>query len=378
MVFQHPMATLNPVMPVGRQIIEAVRAVKAVTREQAAREGADLLEEMGIADARRRMHDYPHEFSGGQRQRIVIAIAVAGEPALLLADEPTSALDVTTQASILKIFARIKRERGTAIVLVSHNYAVVSQLCSRTVVLYAGQTVEQGPTSGVLRSPAHPYTAGLIECLPSVDARRERLPVIPGEPPSADAMPTGCPFAPRCRHRAEPCDSMTMSLRPVAAERESACIRIGAPGDLIGIPSPSQATPGAGLEQDGAMTVTAPIIDLLLRQCRVEDQPNLVDIAIQDGRIHAIGPALVESLRRARRRWASGLAGVRPAAHPPRQGRFGAGGRAQPDRDAGRGDLAAAPGQADGDARGGRRARGYGDLPGRVERHHVHPQPCRR
>ena len=237
MVFQHPMATLNPVMPVGRQIIEAIRVIKSVTREQAARDGAELLEEMGIADARRRMHDYPHEFSGGQRQRIVIAIALAGEPALLLADEPTSALDVTTQAAILKIFERITRERGTAIVLVSHNYAVVSQLCSRTVVLYAGQTVEQGPTSGVLRSPAHPYTAGLIECLPSVDARRARLPVIPGEPASAAQAPAGCPFAPRCRHRAEQCASMTMSLRPVAAARESACIRIGAPGELTGTTS---------------------------------------------------------------------------------------------------------------------------------------------
>jgi oligopeptide/dipeptide ABC transporter ATP-binding protein len=249
MVFQHPMATLNPVMPIGRQIIEAIRAVKPVTREQAAREGAALLEEMGIADSRRRMHDYPHEFSGGQRQRIVIAIALAGEPALLLADEPTSALDVTTQASILKIFARIKRERGTAIVLVSHNYAVVSQLCSRTVVLYAGQTVEQGPTSGVLRSPAHPYTAGLIECLPSVDTRRERLPVIPGEPPSADATLQGCPFGPRCRHRADPCASMTMRLRPVAAGRESACIRIDAPGEMIGSPSPSRALPAPDSSQ---------------------------------------------------------------------------------------------------------------------------------
>ena len=248
MVFQHPMATLNPVMPVGRQITEAIRAVKPVTREQAAREGAELLEEMGIAEARRRMRDYPHEFSGGQLQRIVIAVALAGEPALLLADEPTSALDVTTQASILKIFARIKRERGTAIVLVSHNYAVVSQICSRTVVLYAGQTVEQGPTGGVLRSPAHPYTAGLIECLPSVDVRRERLPVIPGEPPSPDATPAGCPFAPRCRHRAEECASMTMSLREVAAERESACIRIGAPGELIGTPArgPTLSAPGSG------------------------------------------------------------------------------------------------------------------------------------
>jgi oligopeptide/dipeptide ABC transporter ATP-binding protein len=235
MVFQHPMATLNPVMTIGRQITEAIRVVRPAGREQAARQGAELLEEMGITDARRRLGDYPHEFSGGQRQRIVIAIALAGEPALLLADEPTSALDVTTQASILKMFARIKSDRGTAILLVSHNYAVVSQLCSRTVVLYAGRIVEHGTTSGVLRSPAHPYTAGLIECLPSADGRRTRLPVIPGEPPGTQASPSGCPFVPRCRHRAEECLSAPMDLRSAGAGRETACIRIGPNGELSAV-----------------------------------------------------------------------------------------------------------------------------------------------
>jgi peptide/nickel transport system ATP-binding protein len=240
MVFQHPLSTLNPVMTVGRQITEAIRAVRPVGREQAAREGAELLEEMGIAGAHRRLNDYPHEFSGGQRQRIVIAIALAGEPALLLADEPTSALDVTTQASILRMFARIRDERGTAIVLVSHNYAVVSQLCSRTVVLYAGQVLECGPTRAVLRSPAHPYTAGLIECLPSVDERRVRLPVIPGEPPTAHNLEPGCPFAPRCRWRGEDCATAPMDLRPVGGGRETACIRVGAHGEL-----PADVTAGA-------------------------------------------------------------------------------------------------------------------------------------
>jgi oligopeptide/dipeptide ABC transporter ATP-binding protein len=237
MVFQHPMATLNPVMTVGRQVVEAIRAVRPTRRDQAEREGAELLEEMGISGARSRLGDYPHEFSGGQRQRIVIAIALAGEPALLLADEPTSALDVTTQASILKMFAAIKRDRGTAIVLVSHNYAVVSQLCSRTVVLYAGRTLERGPTAGVLRSPAHPYTAGLIESLPSADRRRDRLPVIPGEPPVGEMAQTGCPFAPRCRHRADECASAPMNLRPIGADRETACVRVGRPGGLSGDPA---------------------------------------------------------------------------------------------------------------------------------------------
>jgi oligopeptide/dipeptide ABC transporter ATP-binding protein len=250
MVFQHPMSTLNPVMTVGRQVTEAIRAVRPVGREQAAREASELLAEMGITDARGRMADYPHEFSGGQRQRIVIAIALAGEPALLLADEPTSALDVTTQASILKMFARIRDDRRTAIVLVSHNYAVVSGLCSRTVVLYAGQAVERGPTKAVLSSPAHPYTAGLIECLPSVDERRERLAVIPGEPASAGTV-SGCPFGPRCRHRRPECDSAPMTLSSVGAGHESACVRIGALCPLSGGTSAAtgllQPSPGHAL-----------------------------------------------------------------------------------------------------------------------------------
>jgi peptide/nickel transport system ATP-binding protein len=231
MVFQHPMATLNPVMTIGNQIVEAIRAERAVSSTDACREGADLLAEMGIPDAKRRMDDYPHEFSGGQRQRIVIAIALAGEPALLLADEPTSALDVTTQAQILEMFARIRRERGTAIVLVSHNYAVVSQLCSRTVVLYAGRTVERGATATVLRSPVHPYTAGLIASLPSVDRRLGSLPVIPGEPPEVDTRRTGCPFIGRCAHREPQCETASMELRATTGGSETACVR--APAEIV-------------------------------------------------------------------------------------------------------------------------------------------------
>ncbi len=225
MVFQHPKSTLNPVMPIGKQITEAIHVVREVSRTQARREGAELLAEMGIEDAAARMGDYAHEFSGGQRQRIVIAIALAGEPALLLADEPTSSLDVTTQASILKMLARIARERNTGIVLVSHNYAVVSELCERTVVLYAGRTAEEGPTRRVLSSPAHPYTAGLIDCLPSVDTRSMPLPVIPGEPPHGAPGLAGCPFVPRCRHSVEECATTWPELRPIGSEHRTACSR---------------------------------------------------------------------------------------------------------------------------------------------------------
>ncbi|MHB8691475.1 MAG: ABC transporter ATP-binding protein [Solirubrobacteraceae bacterium] len=237
MVFQHPQATLNPVMTIGRQIVEAIQAVRPVSRPQAVRDGSELLAEMGIPDAARRMNDYPHEFSGGQRQRIVIAIALAGEPALLLADEPTSALDVTTQAQILQMFARIRSERGTAIVLVSHNYAVVSQLCSKTVVLYAGRVVERGATADVLRAPVHPYTAGLIASLPSLERRYERLPVIPGEPQAVDTRRGGCPFIGRCPHREQACETAPMTLRALPGGSETACIRAGTGASSPGAPA---------------------------------------------------------------------------------------------------------------------------------------------
>jgi oligopeptide/dipeptide ABC transporter ATP-binding protein len=224
MVFQSSVTALNPVVPVGEQVAEALRP--SVGRRRATDRSVELLERMGLRGASGRLGHYPHQFSGGQRQRIVIAIALATEPALLLADEPTSAVDVTTQAAILELFSEVVREQGTAMVLISHNYAVVSQMCATTLVLYAGRALERGSTAALLRDPRHPYTRGLIASLPSVDRRVERLEVIPGAPPVPGTVSGGCPFAPRCRHAEDACAEASMALRTVAVGHDTACVRV--------------------------------------------------------------------------------------------------------------------------------------------------------
>jgi oligopeptide/dipeptide ABC transporter ATP-binding protein len=225
MVFQSPLNALNPVMPVGRQVAEAFKYL-GVTHRQAVERSVSMLERMGIKEASSRLGDYPHQFSGGQRQRIVIAIALASRPSVLLADEPTSALDVTTQAAILEMFAEIARENATAIIFVSHNYAVVSALCSRVLVLYAGRTMEVGRAEALLSQPRHPYTAALIDSLPSIDRRVDALRVIPGSPPKAGDVVSGCPFHSRCEHGRDRCLSAPLHLQPVGRDHASACVRV--------------------------------------------------------------------------------------------------------------------------------------------------------
>ena len=225
MVFQSPINALNPLMPIGRQVAEAFKYMETGERE-AVRRSIELLERMGIANAAQRIADYPHQFSGGQRQRIVIAIALATRPAVLIADEPTSALDVTTQASILEMFSEIARENATAIILISHNYAVVSNICSRVLVLYAGRVMETGRAASLLSNPRHPYTSALIASLPSIDQRVDQLKVIPGSPPSTGELSVGCPFHPRCDFARDECRVASIDLHPVGPEHASACIRV--------------------------------------------------------------------------------------------------------------------------------------------------------
>lgn len=237
MVFQSPLNALNPLLPIGHQVAEAFRYLEGVTRRQALDRSVEILERMGIRDASRRLAAYPHEFSGGQRQRIVIAIALAGKPAVLIADEPTSALDVTTQAAILEMFVEIARENATAIIFVSHNYAVVSTLCSRVLVLYAGRLMEVGRADRLLTDPRHPYTAALIDSLPSIDRRANTLQVIPGSPPRLGEITQGCPFHPRCRHAQDRCLTASMELHEVGRDHASACVRVSELWD-----GPSDAT----------------------------------------------------------------------------------------------------------------------------------------
>lgn len=204
MVFQEPMTALNPVHPIGRQVAEPLRLHQRLGHQQALRAATALLERVGIPDAPRRMHDYPHQFSGGQRQRITIAMALACEPDLLIADEPTTALDVTVQQQILDLINEVVAERNMALILISHDLGVISQNVDDMLVMYGGQIVESGPTGALFRHMGHPYTRGLMAARPRLDAPRQPsgkpldLFTIPGSVPSLRDLPHGCTFAGRC------------------------------------------------------------------------------------------------------------------------------------------------------------------------------------
>ena len=221
-VFQDPSTTLNPLMSVGRQIAEAVAAHGAEAPVTRARR---LIEEVALPDPDLIFAAYPHELSGGQRQRIGVAIALAGEPDVLIADEPTTALDATTQASVLRLFAELVRERGAALIFVSHDLAVVEALCERVAVMYAGEIVEEGPTGQVLARPLHPYTARLIAAAPRLGEPDRELEAIAGAPPPLDRRPQGCAFAPRCRLAIDACRASPIALESVAPDRSARCIR---------------------------------------------------------------------------------------------------------------------------------------------------------
>ena len=207
MIFQEPMTSLNPVYRVGDQVAEAVRMHRHMGRAELRDEVLHLLERVGLPDPERARRAYPHELSGGMRQRAMIAMAVACGPSLLIADEPTTALDVTIQAQILELLDSLRREIGMALLLISHDLAVISQVADRVAVMYAGQVVEQAATADLFREPTHPYAEGLLRSVPSIDAPVERLVVIPGQVPHAARWPPACRFHPRCPYAWERCEA---------------------------------------------------------------------------------------------------------------------------------------------------------------------------
>ena len=224
MIFQDPMTSLNPVTRVGTQIEEAMTAHERFGPKEALGRVVPLLQRVRIPAADRRKQDYPHQFSGGMRQRAMIAMGLANEPAMLIADEPTTALDVTVQAQIVTLLKQLNRELGTAIMLITHNMALVASICTRVIVMYAGRVVEEGPVQQIFQSPQHPYTWSLLRSVPRVDeVRRQRLVSITGMPPDLVKLPPGCKFHPRCAFREDRCSEEEPVLGEVAERQVARC-----------------------------------------------------------------------------------------------------------------------------------------------------------
>ena len=224
MIFQDPMTSLNPVLTIGRQLREPLDVHFGMNREQAGRRSTELLDQVGIPKAKDRLKDYPHQFSGGMRQRVMIAMALACEPKLLIADEPTTALDVTIQAQILELLRSLVSELDTALIMITHDLGVVAGMCERVNVMYAGLIVETGPATRLFAQPRHPYTLGLLQSVPRIDAgRRQALQPIPGTPPNMLNAPAACPFAPRCRYEVEESRQEVPPLEEIAPGQYVRC-----------------------------------------------------------------------------------------------------------------------------------------------------------
>ena len=226
MIFQDPMTSLNPVLTVGEQIAETFLRHTAMNRREALQKSADLLSRVELPSPKEKLQYYPHQLSGGMRQRVMIAMALACAPRVLIADEPTTALDVLIQAQILELLENLKKETGMSILIITHDLGVVAEIAQRVLVMYAGEIVESGPAKALLKSPFHPYTKGLIASIPKLGTKKRpgpRLEEIPGNVPSLDQRPSGCPFHPRCSWAMEICKTQNPQLRMIEAQRQVSC-----------------------------------------------------------------------------------------------------------------------------------------------------------
>ena len=245
MIFQEPMTSLNPVFTVGEQIAESVRLHRHAAKREAWDRAIEMLRLVGIPSPERRVKQYPHELSGGMRQRVMIAMALACDPQLIIADEPTTALDVTIQAQILELIKRIQEETGTALLLITHDLAVVAETVQQVAVMYAGKIVETGTVSETLLAPKHPYTEGLITSIPSRVEKGQRLNVIRGTVPNPFRMPKGCRFEPRCPYAFEPCKPFEPELEAIEGDRRVRCW-LHVPVDRQPVPISGAVVAGAG------------------------------------------------------------------------------------------------------------------------------------
>ncbi|MGA3006486.1 MAG: ABC transporter ATP-binding protein [Opitutaceae bacterium] len=226
MIFQDPMTSLNPYLRVSEQLIEPLLIHEKISKKDALRRALAMLEAVGFNDAARRLHHYPHEFSGGMRQRVMIAMALIARPELLIADEPTTALDVTVEAQILELIKKFQRESGLAVLFISHNLSVVSGLCDRVQVMYAGRIVETADVRTLFRQPKHPYTRALQRAIPALQKKGAGLYTIPGLPPDLSKPVAGCAFAPRCEFAAARCRSDEPALVEIKTGQAQACLRV--------------------------------------------------------------------------------------------------------------------------------------------------------
>ena len=229
LVFQEPLSALNPVLTIGDQVAEAIRAHEHVSRSTARWRAVEMLTAVGIPEAARHAASYPHQLSGGMRQRALIAMALVCHPKLLLADEPTTALDVTIQAEILELLDGLQQRLGMAVLLITHNLGIVAERTRRVYVMYAGQIVEEAPTEQLFARPSHPYTEGLMGAVPSLDERKERLQSVPGQVPPATAWPTGCRFHPRCPFQWSKCETDVPPLLEVGPGHRARCWLVAEP-----------------------------------------------------------------------------------------------------------------------------------------------------
>ncbi len=223
MVFQDALTALNPVFTVGWQLGEMFRVHQGASRKVAKEKAIEMMERVNIPSARERVNSYPHEFSGGMRQRVMIAMALSLDPDVIIADEPTTALDVTVQSQIMELLGELQQETGMGLILITHDLAVVAEVADRVVVMYAGMRMERGEVDDIFHRPAHPYTLGLMDSIARPDVHLDRLKPIPGSPPDLLAIPSGCPFHPRCKYATERCAAETPELEVVGESHSSAC-----------------------------------------------------------------------------------------------------------------------------------------------------------